>query len=190
MEELKKEIQELKTKEEKINKKIDELDEKGKFMESIIFLPQVFEIANKIKVLEKELMFEIGPDYTDQIVDLYYKIKEEKKDEYYYDIYLSNTRTLIGYIVYRDNNMVTKIGNIGYYIEEKYRNNGYAYKALNLINQKLLELEKENIIITTYEENIPSRKIIEKFGGKLKEKDKYNVLYYECEVKKINKNRR
>ena len=189
MEELKKEIQELKTKEEKINKKIDELDEKVKFIESITFLPQLFEIANKIKVLEKELMFEIGPDYTDQIIDLYYKIKEEK-DEYYYDIYLSNTRTLIGYIVYRDNNMITKIGNIGYYIEEKYRNNGYAYKALNLINKKLLELEKENIIITTYEENIPSRKIIEKFGGKLKEKDKYNVLYYECEVKKINKNRR
>ena len=36
------------------------------------------------------------------------------------DINLSNKRKLIGYIVYRDNNMVTKIGNIGYYIEEKY----------------------------------------------------------------------
>lgn len=183
-------IKKLEEEEEKINKKINELDRNGKFMESIILLPKVFEISNEIKRLQNELMFIKGPTYKDESIDLYYIENKSNEDKYYYyDIYLSKTKTNIGYIVYRNNNSIVRIGDIGYLIEEQYRHHSYAYKALNLISKKIEELDKEKIIITTTIENIPSIKTIEKFGGNLIEKDKYNVLYFECKIKNKNKTR-
>ena len=61
-------------------------------------------------------------------------------------------------------------GHIGYTVAKKYRKNGYATE---MVRQAIIYCKKlgiEQIMVTCADENIPSWKIIEKFGGKLQDK--------------------
>ena len=64
-------------------------------------------------------------------------------------------------------------GNIGYSILSSERGKGYATQALKLAIEKFKTINlKDDIVICCYKENIGSRKVIEKFGGKLIEEIK------------------
>lgn len=68
-----------------------------------------------------------------------------------------------------------RLGHIAYYIKPSERNKGYATKALALAKQKYAKKFISKILVTCYEDNAFSSKVIEKNGGILKEKVKDEV---------------
>jgi len=71
-------------------------------------------------------------------------------------------------------------GNIGYTVSEDYRGNGYAAKACKLVFQIARAHRMPYLIITCREDNIPSRKTLERLGGTLQETRvpaSYSALY-------------
>lgn len=60
-------------------------------------------------------------------------------------------------------------GNIGYHVYERYRGNGYAYKACIELLKIAKELKMDKLYITCSPENIASKKTIEKLDVKLLE---------------------
>lgn len=69
------------------------------------------------------------------------------------------------------NHYLAKIGgNIGYYIRPSARNKGYGTKILELALVKAKQLGLKKVLITCYEANIASIKIIEKNKGRFHDK--------------------
>ena len=97
-----------------------------------------------------------------------------------YSICLANKKEVVGEITYRGYHFDEYIGDIGYTIDIKYRGNNYAYYALCLLGELLRENGIDNFWISTYKDNIPSVKTIEKYGGvpiKGEFPVKYSCLY-------------
>ncbi len=79
------------------------------------------------------------------------------------------------------------IGNIGYDIRPSFRSEGYGTKILELAKIKAKdELNMDKLYISCYEGNIPSKKIIERNGGKfykiVKGSDGDNYLMFIIEL--------
>lgn len=80
-------------------------------------------------------------------------------------------------------NYFERLGHIAYYIKPSKRNNGIATKALGLAIKKYQDKNVSKILITSYEDNLYSRKVIESNGGKLEkiifdEKSQKNICRY------------
>lgn len=60
-------------------------------------------------------------------------------------------------------------GHIGYAVAEKFRKNGYATEIMRQTLPICKSLGLSKVLVTCDDKNIPSIKIIEKFGGKLEE---------------------
>ena len=68
------------------------------------------------------------------------------------------------------NDMLYYAGNIGYHVYERYRDNGYAYKAcLELFKIAKNVYHMDKLIITCSPDNIASKKTLIKLGGQLLE---------------------
>ncbi|QUH27658.1 GNAT family N-acetyltransferase [Vallitalea guaymasensis] len=83
-----------------------------------------------------------------------------------------------------DSEFLQMIGHIGYEIKSTHRNKGYGSKLLELGLVEARKLGLEEVIITCNENNIGSRKIIEKFKGKYIKSifdtdDQRNLLQYK-----------
>ena len=103
---------------------------------------------------------------------------------YWYNILLKETKEMIGKISLRigKNYHSYYNGNIGYYIEEKYRGHNYAYMATKMLYPLSLAHQQAELILTCNEDNFPSYKTIKKLGGVLletKEPPKDYFAYYE-----------
>ena len=59
------------------------------------------------------------------------------------------------------------IGHIGYRVEEAFRGNNYALKACRLMFEQARKHKMKELIITCNPDNLPSRRTLEKLGGKL-----------------------
>jgi len=73
-------------------------------------------------------------------------------------------------------------GNIGYRVEEAYRGNGYAGKAVRLVFAVARAHRMPYLIITCDKDNLPSRKTLERLGGELLEcavPPAYSGIYQE-----------
>lgn len=143
------------------------------------------ELEDKIDIKKNELykmLISKEPDLSDGIIDLY---KTTNDNEINYTIYLSNTEKCIGFLDYRkyDDGV---LGNIGYGINPEYRGNHYSLQALNLVSKDIEKDDIDSVVISVKKDNIPSIKIIEKFGGILIN-TKDDILIYECKIKE-NKN--
>lgn len=65
-----------------------------------------------------------------------------------------------------NDNYFSRLGHVAYYIKPEERKKGYATKALSLAMKKYKKHKMKNILITCFEDNYASRKVIEKNGGK------------------------
>lgn len=127
-------------------------------------------------------IYEQKPNLTDGEIDIY--INSNEGDIAFRGIiYLHDTSLEVGVIDYRGPCDSKWLGDIGYTINEEYRGNNYSYKALKLISNIIASKGIEKVTITTYANNIPSVKTIEKFGGVLTDTINDDVLSYTCEIK-------
>ncbi len=77
-----------------------------------------------------------------------------------------------------NDNYFSRLGHVAYYIKFEERKKGYATQALNLALKIYKKHGIKNILITCLKENIASRKVIEKNGGKFEKE------FYDCVTKK------
>ena len=110
-------------------------------------------------------------------------IGNEICNQYY--IFLHGTDICVGKIDYRGYHIQSTLGDIGYEINEEYRGNNYSYEALLLLSNLLSENGIDSFVITSNKNNIPSVKIIEKYGGLLLEEDS-ELLKYECKTLRLS----
>ena len=93
---------------------------------------------------------------------------------HFYPYWLMEDNEPVGLIILKDNIEVDEMwreygGNISYVIIPNRRKKGYGTIALHLALEKCRELNLENVLVTAYEENIGSRKVIKNNFGVLKD---------------------
>lgn len=135
-------------------------------------------------VMSNLRIYEQKPDLTDGEIDIYLN-GNEGDIAFRGIIYLHDTSLEVGVIDYRGPCDSKWLGDIGYTINEEYRGNNYAYKALQLISPVISSKGIDKVTITTYANNAPSVKTIEKFGGVLTDTINNDVLSFTCEIKPV-----
>lgn len=128
-------------------------------------------------------VYEGEPDLTDGEINIY--ITQTNGLCFKGEIFLASTPVCIGNIEYRGPDNSQWLGDIGYSIYPPFQGHNYAYKALELIREKIMNMGIDNVVITTNIENIPSKKTIEKFGGVLIEGANNDILRYTCTIKPV-----
>ena len=93
------------------------------------------------------------------------------------NIVLNGSKEIIGYITFNYHNPgFSFYGNVSYKIDEKFRNNHYATRALGLLKRMLVSNTysgDKDLYISTFENNIKSQKVATNNGG---------ILVYNEEV--------
>lgn len=108
---------------------------------------------------------------------------------YYYSIYLNSISTAIGKISIRigHNEHSYFNGNLGYEIDEPFRGNGYAKIAVMMTYSIARFHNMAYLIISFDDDNVSSKRVIEKLGGvhleTIKPPKNY-VFYYDGMPKK------
>jgi ribosomal-protein-alanine N-acetyltransferase len=97
-----------------------------------------------------------------------------------WEIILKSTNTSIGGIGFAGEPNELGEAEIGYIIDKPHHNKGYATEALQLITAWVFLHETVNsIIVHTYEDNLPSRKILAKNGFIEIEKNEDKLMTYQ-----------
>lgn len=113
---------------------------------------------------------------TDKEIDLYITkgiknyMNKNKNSNMIVTVYvkLHDMDERIGYISLRFGDAKKYIfANIGYEIDEMYRGNNYTLKALNLLKDFMIENGMNKPVVIISKDNIPSNKVIQRFGGYL-----------------------
>lgn len=125
--------------------------------------------------------YEEKPTLSDGEIDIYLTMINEGP-AFKGIIFLHNSPVEIGNIEYRGVTDYQWLGDIGYNIKKPFRGHNYAYKALSLIKEKILSFGINQVTITTHNDNIPSQKTIEKFGGKRISSQDERIYRYQCDL--------
>ena len=104
-----------------------------------------------------------------------------------YKIFLKDSNELIGEIEYRGYHISEYIGDVGYNIEEEYRGNNYAYEALELLSDILINNGIDSFWISASSRNYASIKILLRYGGQRKYDTDENFVFLECKTRNYNK---
>jgi predicted acetyltransferase len=101
-----------------------------------------------------------------------------------YNLTLHNDTNLIGYIRISFDGGESMYGNIGYEIRPSYRGNNFAFKALELLEETMINNGLTKPMITAFPNNLGSIRIIEKFGGELIKgiEQGYNYNRYQVDL--------
>ena len=194
---VKNEIKKLEERRKELEKELEQLESEGKeviknptlFCE---YIEKVMNAQNENDKIEKSLYDLRSLVDEDKIiagdkVDLH-KVEGSK---YYYEYFvcLHGTDTCVGNVQYRGTRN-DRLGNVGYRIFEDCRGKGYASEALKLITDKLYKDGIDKVYMDVMDWNEASKRVTEKFGGKLIDRienyDNYNdCLIYECDLKLI-----
>ena len=138
------------------------------------------ELRDELLKIEKRIFFVRVPDNSNGIIDL--REKEQGK----YNIYLSNTDIYVGFIEYNGYHKSRRTGDVGCKILNKYRGNNFAYYANELLGDLLYKKGIKDFWGTAFKDNIASRKLMEKYGGKLiADGEIPGVVLYECKTRPI-----
>lgn len=182
--ELKKQIEELELRIEKLEKLGFSSGKNGKKVYRLIF-----GLRERIKKLQGMLSLNQSPTYSNGVLDLYLDESAEKIGKVCenYNIALAGEKEFIGYVrvtydVMNDN----FLGNIGYKLNREFRGNGYMLQALEMLRKTMLDKGLTNPIINVRPDNMPSVKTIEKFGGKKLDKDEWYDSY-EVDLREENR---
>ncbi len=132
---------------------------------------------DKIEEIDNEILLGIPPVKKGKLVDL-----RSDGASSNYTIYLHDEPVCIGRIEYRDYHCSEYLGDVGYVIESKYRNHGYATEALALLSEKLCEEGVPDFWVTVNDDNFESIRVIEKNGGQL-QKTKLSICLYVVPTK-------
>ena len=148
----------------------------------------IFENDMLINQISDIIYYKIPPVVSNDIIDLrkskdvcVENIDSDDTIGQYY-IYLHNTKICIGNIDYRGYHVHEYFGDAGGFVDEEYRGNGYLYQALTLLKKVLYKNKIEDFWISSYQDNIPSIKTIEKLGGSLL-KNSNNIFLYKVKTK-------
>ena len=147
------------------------------------------ELKNKCQYLSmlrsslRQRSYELqNPIYSDGTIDLY----QDNTD--CFSICLTGQKVPVGEIKYIATKNIVP-GNISYRIYEPYQGHHYALRALRIVGEQLLESGITQIYITaTSNQNIPSMKTIEEFGGKPYWGDSEKLsgpVPYKCNLEEI-----
>lgn len=137
-------------------------------------------IKNK-DVSEMGNAYRNGENYQDMLKRLENRrngIKIANRDVPATVYFIIDNNKLVGTIDLRhelNDNYFSRLGHVAYYIKPEERKKGCATKALSLALQKYKKQKIEKVLITCLEDNVASRKVIEKNGGKL-EKSFYDDI--------------
>lgn len=166
--------------------KARELEERLLVIREEIFgvLEEQGELFKEKERLEQAISFATSPAGSNEVVDL--RVVDEER----YDIYLHGQNVVVGDIEYRGYHVSDYLGDVGGYVDEAFRGHGYFYEALCVLGDILHEKGIEDFWITMYENNLPSRKSVLKYGGDLLEgNDLYRgVLLYQCPTERKKRN--
>lgn len=184
MDELFKEKEKIVKKLEEINYKIYQELNNGKDYNDV-YNGELFKqrelLNDKLDLIERELFIKKTPIISDEIIELK-KLDDDIIGDYF--IYLKSIKKSIGLIKYRGYHNEGS-ADIGYIIDEKYRNKGYAKRALDLLSEHLFNNDIYDFWISCYKTNIPSVKIITSYGGNII-KEENDILLFDCTTKKRN----
>ncbi len=141
--------------------------------------------------IQKDHLYEMTRDFDSFIKSQLAQAKENnvvKGDVPKTQYWLINGNEVVGQGVlhHRLNSDLEKFGgHIGYSIRPSFRKRGYGTILLQMMLSKANEFGLKSILLVVKEENIPSIKMVEKAGGKFKEriedKDKVGHLLYFIE---------
>ena len=137
-------------------------------------------IKNK-DVSEMGNAYRNGENYQDMLKRLENRrngIKIANRDVPATVYFIIDNNKLVGTIDLRhelNDNYFSRLGHVAYYIKPEERKKGCATKALSLALEKYKKQKIEKVLITCLEDNVASRKVIEKNGGKL-EKSFYDDI--------------
>lgn len=110
-------------------------------------------------------------------------LKEGYVPQTIYWIMLGNEVVGIGKLRhYLNDHLLQHGGNIGYGVSNEYRGKGIATKALALILKEAEKYDQDEVLLTTDEDNVGSRKVIENNNGVLK-KIENGSCYYWIKIK-------
>ena len=142
---------------------------------------QEFLLRRELHSLSERLFWELPPVKSDGVVELRKTIdgRDAVKDDMTgeYSICLANGKEVVGRISYRGYHVSDYLGDIGYAVDPEFRGNNYSYHALCMLGELLKENGVDDFWISSYKDNTPSVKVIEKYGGMpIKEEDHY-ILY-------------
>ena len=99
---------------------------------------------------------------SDKIISL---ILEDVPNEAYFKIVLNETLEEIGHIIYTyENDSI--VGNLSYFLYEKYRNKGYGKKALKLLVDNIRRIDDNDLYLAIIPNNIASIKLAESQNAK------------------------
>lgn len=183
IEELEKEIEKLRIKREKLEIKKYETDT---FLERELLEYEIDRVIEESFSLKRKLYFLKTPCIEGENIDLR-EIKVGRTRQF--NIYLHGTPTMIGYISYRGYHIRPTLGDVGYEIQEEHRGNNYGYEALSMLGDILNKEGIEDFYIATTTNNIPSKKIIERYDGVLFNQED-DILEYVCKTKKLEKKKK
>lgn len=123
------------------------------------------ELREKSKRLRDELRFlkyrKIATDYEIDVYDEPYENGVK-----HYRITLHDIPMEIGFIkICYGATCIPRFGHIGYEMDQKYRGHNYTFKALNLLVEEMHERGLDKPTLAVRPENLPSVRVVEKFGG-------------------------
>lgn len=164
-----------------------------KLSRGLHYLSDNSELSTLFEVFDEELLmseytlavFEngIAPEMSNQDMALYMIDGDEKNKKY--AIFSRDRQICIGEIGYSEINFGEEMKlNTFYRIFSEFRGNNYALAALNLMSEELYQSGINNLSFLINSTNVPSIKIVEKFGGIITS-PKEGLVSYEANLAQI-----
>ena len=158
---------------------------------------EIVEDKERIYTINRQLnMYKIvlnsDPIYSTTGIDLYAlsgdKPSENEFSWLYYAACIHGEKTLVGYYGFQNEPGGTSQNNISGFTFEEYRNKGYGYQATIALLEYLHEQGITRAVFTCRNDNIPSKKSIEKIKGVypvtgIKEREYYTSCEFDIKTK-------
>lgn len=144
------------------------------------------DLREKADSLREELKFVdfriIATDYEIDVYDAPYE-----RGVKHYHIAPHGIPREIGFIkISYGANCIPRFGNIGYEMDEKYRGNNYTLRALEMLVEEMMAHGLTRPTLAAKPDNLPSVRIIEKFGGETihKAQNPFDWNIYQVDLEK------